>query len=146
MTIIFNIALVIWLIMMVIMNIAGQPADTPIIMVGVMTVGALLSLRFDKLERPIMTKILTFDEFVNTYKPIDNTIDTTRGHDGKMFEVSGSELIAVQAAARADPDKVWTLLDDGDSACICPGYSTVNRQGYFICLNPFYNYEVEVEL
>lgn len=89
---------------------------------------------------------LTFDEWSDCYKPINNTIDTTRGHDGKMFETYGPELIAVQAAAKADPDKVWTLLDDGDFVSICPGYGTVNRQGYFICQNPFYNHEVEVQL
>jgi len=73
---------------------------------------------------------LDYDEWVDTYKPILNKIDTNASFDGMMFETYGQEVDFVKAQPQ---DRIW-MYGDGDDggSYIWSGWGFVNRIGYFI--------------
>jgi hypothetical protein len=73
---------------------------------------------------------MDFDEWVATYKPIKNHIDTNASFDGEMFETYGDEVEFVKAQ---DEDRIW-MYGDGDDggSYIWNGWHFINRIGYFI--------------
>ena len=86
-------------------------------------------------------KTITYDDFMDTYKPIKNTLDESAGYDGCMFETYGDELKKVMDTPHG---YVWTLLEaDDGSLVIGSGYHLVNRMGYFITEKP---YEDDIEV
>jgi hypothetical protein len=85
-----------------------------------------------------MYKHLTYDEFVDTYKPITNTI---RGEDNLAFETYGEE----QDFVFAQPDNlVWTEVDGDGGTFIIAGKHFVNRFQYYVCEVPFHSDDQEV--
>jgi hypothetical protein len=78
---------------------------------------------------------MDFDEWVDTYKPILNHIDTNASFDGTMFETYGEEYEFVKAAPE---NHIW-MYGDGDDggSYIWSGWGFVNRIGYFITEIPF---------
>ena len=88
---------------------------------------------------------LTFDEWLDTYKPITNHIDTNayfqnEEGEGIMFETYGEEVDFVK---QQDPNKIWMYGsgDDGGTY-IWSGWGFVNRLGYFITEVPFSDSEI----
>jgi len=84
-------------------------------------------------------KILTEDEWFNTYKPIPNHLDENAsfndGDQGYMFETYGDELEFVKAQ---EPNRIWTYSDGDDGGTyISDGYHVVNRIGYFVTTVPY---------
>ena len=73
---------------------------------------------------------MDYDEWVATYKPILNHIDTNASFDGTMFETYGDEVEFVKAQ---DENRIW-MYGDGDNGntYIWSGWGFVNRIGYFI--------------
>jgi len=73
---------------------------------------------------------MDYDEWVATYKPIKNHIDTNASFDGEMFETYGDE---VEFVKQQDPAYIW-MYGDGDDggSYIWSGWHFVNRIGYFI--------------
>jgi hypothetical protein len=92
------------------------------------------------------TKTIHWDEFVSTYKPIQNHLDSNASGDGCWFETYGAEHDFVRSIAEKEPNRVWTILDhndddDGDPEDgdyeplplpIVSGYHWVNRLNYII--------------
>jgi hypothetical protein len=78
---------------------------------------------------------MDFDEFVETYKPITNHIDTNASFDGLMFETYGDEYEFVK---QSHEKNIW-MYGDGDDggSYIWSGWGFVNRIGYFITEVPF---------
>ena len=78
---------------------------------------------------------MDFDEWVDTYKPITNHIDTNASFDGMMFETYGDEVEFVKAQ---DENRIW-MYGDGDDggSYLWSGWGFVNRIGYFITEVPF---------
>jgi len=73
---------------------------------------------------------MDFDKWVETYKPIQNHIDTNSSFDGLMFETYGDEVAFVK---EQNPDCIWTYGDGDDAGTyIWNSWSFVNRIGYFI--------------
>jgi len=88
---------------------------------------------------------MDMDEWCNTYKPIQNHIDTNASFDGAMFETYGNEVEFVKAQ---EQNRIWTYGDgdDGESH-IWSGWHFINRIGYFITEVPFpENTDVQVNL
>jgi len=78
---------------------------------------------------------LDYDEWVNTYKPIINHIDTNASFDGMMFETYGDEVDFVK---EQDVYHIWTYGDGDDGGSyVWNGWSFVNRIGYFITEVPW---------
>ena len=77
---------------------------------------------------------LDYDEWVATYKPILNHIDTNASFDGMMFETYDEEYAFVKAT---DENRIW-MYGDGDDggSYIWNGWHFVNRIGYFITAVP----------
>jgi hypothetical protein len=77
---------------------------------------------------------MTEDEWIATYKPIINHIDTNASFDygkgGTMFETYGEE---VEFVKQQDPNKIW-MYGDGDDGggYVWSGWGFINRIGYFI--------------
>ena len=71
-------------------------------------------------------KTMTFDEWWDTYKPIDNPFQSSPTHPVKMFETYGDELTYVMNCNEAF---VWTQYDDDT---ICNNFGIVNRLGYYV--------------
>jgi len=88
-------------------------------------------------------KTMTFEIFEKTYKPIKNPFVQDSSYYGCMFETYGVELAHVR---EQDVKKIWTLIDgENDNWYIVPGYSIVNRFGYFICEIPWEDETIEVD-
>jgi hypothetical protein len=88
---------------------------------------------------------LTFDEWLDIYKPIVNHIDTNASFQdengqGIMFETYGDEVEFVKSM---NPNKIWMYGsgDDGGTY-IWSGWGFVNRLGYFITEVPFSDNEI----
>lgn len=80
-------------------------------------------------------KIMTEDDWEETYKPIRNHLDDNASWNNTMFETYGDEIEFV----RAQPDeKVWTWMDgDEGGTYLASGYHYVNRIGHFVCSVPW---------
>lgn len=78
---------------------------------------------------------MDYDEWVKTYKPIPNTIDTNASFDGMMFETYGDEVDFVKCW----PERQIWMYGDGDDggSYIWSGWGFVNRIGYFLTEVPF---------
>lgn len=78
---------------------------------------------------------LTFEEWVERYKPITNHIDTNASFGGLMFETYGDEVEFVKQAGNGH---IW-MYGDGDDggSYIWNGWGFVNRIGYFVTEIPF---------
>ena len=92
---------------------------------------------------------MNYDEFEETYKPVQNHIDKNASWNGCMFETYGDERDFVVKHGLANHHTVWTIVTivpdeeynkDGEpnpSTAIISGYYVVNRVGYLITEKPF---------
>lgn len=93
-----------------------------------------------------MTQRITYDEFVEKYKPVKNHLVEDAPYDGYYFETYGVENDYITNFAKTSPKKVWTILtglECGDT--IVQGWHYVNRYGYFITEESFQEGE-EIEI
>jgi hypothetical protein len=73
---------------------------------------------------------MTEDEWIATYKPILNHIDTNASFNGTMFETYGEEVAFVKSQL---DEYIWTFGDGDDGGgYVWNGWSFINRIGYFI--------------
>jgi hypothetical protein len=73
---------------------------------------------------------MTYDEWLDHYKPIKNHIETNASMDGFMFETFDAELDYVRSRRES---LVWTIVDGDDgNQYLVDGFHYVNRQGYMI--------------
>lgn len=88
---------------------------------------------------------LTYDDWLDAYRPIRNTIRTDAPLDGRMFETFGPELAAVAAV---EPACIWTIVDGEDeSLWLLSGCHRANRLGYLITESPWQgDGEMEIRL
>jgi hypothetical protein len=78
---------------------------------------------------------MTYDQWIETYKPVQNNIVHHAGFDGTMFETYGDEVETVREAR--EQNLVWTLCDEDDEMYIVSGFWNINRLGYFITQVPY---------
>lgn len=77
---------------------------------------------------------MTFEEWFEKYKPVDNPSGECHGcgiddRDSVLHSFFGEDWDAVR---KADPNKVWTLLDCEGIWIVTNGLHRVNREGFFI--------------
>ena len=72
---------------------------------------------------------MTFDSWMDKYKPMKNHIDTNSACEGIMFETYGKELEFVQ---QQDPKCVWTYIEEDGELYVVSGFCVVDRIGYFV--------------
>ena len=73
-----------------------------------------------------MSKFMTYDYWLETFKPIKNTIADYRDI---AFETYGDE---VKFVCDQDPKKIWTEVDGDYGTYIIAGYHYVNRMQYYV--------------
>lgn len=74
-------------------------------------------------------KKLSYEEWVDQYRPIQNPYDGNETHEGRMFETDGAGYEFIKAQ---DKKVVWTLIDEDGLTWISAGHHYVNRLGYFV--------------
>ena len=77
---------------------------------------------------------MTEDEWLETYKPIQNHLDNGNSWNGTLFETYGEEIEFINSTPE---NLVWTLVDVDGKNIIVNGQSWVNRLGYFVCEVPW---------
>jgi hypothetical protein len=77
---------------------------------------------------------MNYESWIETYKPVTNSMVDGAPYDGTMFETYGEELEQVKATP---VEYVWTLRDEEGSLFITSGFGWVNRLGYFISSVPW---------
>ncbi len=80
------------------------------------------------------TVIMSFDEWVKEFKPVQNHIDKNASIDGMMFETYGKELDFVRAQ---DINHIWTFIEEDGAFSVSEGMRIVNRLGYAVTENPY---------
>ena len=88
---------------------------------------------------------MEYEDWFNTYKPINNHLDKHATFDGCMFETYGDEVEFVKAQ---EENRIWTWGDGDDGGdYIWSGWHFVNRLGYFITAIPCPdNTEIQVQV
>lgn len=87
---------------------------------------------------------ITYEKFVETYKPIKNHIIQDAPYNGCMFETYGNQLKYIKESGHTDKH-VWTLLEcENEEFWIVPGYHIINRLGYFITEIPWESENIQV--
>lgn len=87
---------------------------------------------------------ITYEKFVETYKPIKNHIIQDAPYNGCMFETYGNQLKYIKESGHTDKH-VWTLLEcNNEEFWIVPGYYIINRLGYFITEIPWESKNMQV--
>lgn len=76
---------------------------------------------------------ITYEEWVDKFRPIQNELSDDASFEGMMFETYGDELDHVlQVARETNGLLVWTYIDGENGTYIVEGYRLVNRIGYFV--------------
>lgn len=85
---------------------------------------------------------ITYEKFVETYKPIKNHIIQDAPYNGCMFETYGIELAHVR---EQDNKNIWTIINcENEESWIIPGYHIVDRFGYILCNIPWESEDIQV--
>ncbi len=82
-----------------------------------------------------MSKFYTYDAWVDTFKPIKNTVSKYPDESLIHFETYGEEYDAVLKANEINPKIVWTEVDGDEGSYIVAGWHYVNRIHYYITEN-----------
>lgn len=81
-----------------------------------------------------MSKFYTYDAWVDTFKPIKNTISKYPDDSLIHFETYGEEYDYVKGI---HPNFIWTEVDGDAGTYIVAGLHFVNRIHYYITENPW---------
>nr|DAW17398.1 MAG TPA: hypothetical protein [Caudoviricetes sp.] len=81
-----------------------------------------------------MTETYTYDNWVDSFKPIANHFRNPNHDPVYAFETYGEEVEFVKAQ---DENRIWTEVDNDGELSIVSGWHFVNRFQYYITENPF---------
>jgi hypothetical protein len=87
---------------------------------------------------------MSYEKWIQRYKPITNTLTAGSSFDGTMFETYGPEYEFVKEQAKEN--KVWTIRESDGKLQITAGLGWVNRLGYLVTEKPWVNQEVYIEI
>lgn len=88
-----------------------------------------------------MSKFMTYDYWLDNFKPIKNNISKYATDDLIAFETYGDE---VKFVCDQDPKTIWTEVDGDYGTYIIAGYHYVNRIQYYITENPWEDEYTEI--
>lgn len=73
---------------------------------------------------------MNYEQWIEKYQPIENTLVEDAPFDKYMYETYGEELAHVRLH---DVHKIWTIIEDDDNGFwLTQGYRIVNRFGYIL--------------
>lgn len=73
-----------------------------------------------------MSQVITISDFIYNYDPISDPMT-----DAIMLGTSDIERVS--SAFQANPQKVWTMVEEQGVQTIIPGMLRTDEVGYFIC-------------
>ena len=77
---------------------------------------------------------MDYDDFIDKYMPVKNTLDEQAGFDGMLFETFGDEFDFVTKAGHVDECKVWSLIEmPNGRLVIVNGLWILDCVGFFVC-------------
>jgi hypothetical protein len=79
---------------------------------------------------------MSYEDFIEKFKPVKNTLCDHANADGFAFAPSGKEWEAVREAHERNPGTVWTCVEGEASMWITEGVHQVNREFYLITKKP----------
>ena len=88
--------------------------------------------------------MITFEEFIEKYRPLKNHLVEDAPFGGYMYETVGKEIDYILPLR--NKDTVWTVIEDDGYMYIIPGYHWINRIGYILTEVPWSNFNIEVNL
>jgi hypothetical protein len=80
---------------------------------------------------------MTYDYWVDNFKPIKNTVSKYPDDSLIHFETYGEEVEFVKQAYEKDPKTIWTEVDGDSGTYIVAGWHFVNRINYYITEKPW---------
>lgn len=82
-------------------------------------------------------KRITYEEWVEKYKPQENPNTVEGSHNNKLFDTHEQPFTEAQY--------IWTLVSgENENMWIIPGFHYVNREGYFLTEIPWESEDIEV--
>jgi len=87
---------------------------------------------------------MSYERWVEVYKPIPNHYVSDAPYNGCMFETYGEELD--YASLDSVQKSVWTLVENDGKIEIVYGFQKVNRIGYFVTANIPLNPNIVIEI
>lgn len=93
-------------------------------------------------------KKIKYEEWIDEYLPKTNHLDSNAAYEERMFETYGAELGYILNLANSERrNTIWTLVNgENETEWIIPGYSIVNRIGYFETENAWEDENIEVDM
>lgn len=88
-----------------------------------------------------MSQFMTYDYWVENFKPIKNKVSKYPDESLIHFETYGEE---VEFVIKQDTNKIWTEVDGDSGTYIIAGYHYVNRISYYVTENPWEDENTEV--
>lgn len=88
-----------------------------------------------------MSKFMTYDYWVENFKPVRNKISKYADESTINFETYGEE---VEFVTKQDPNKIWTEVDGDSGTYIISGYHWVNRIQYYVTEEPWTDEYTEI--
>ena len=88
-----------------------------------------------------MSKFMTYDYWVDNFKPVKNKISKYPEDSLIHYETYGLEVEFVQAHPN---EYIWTEVDGDSGTYIISGYHFVNRISYYITENPWTDEYTEI--
>lgn len=90
---------------------------------------------------------MTYEQFVERYKPVQNHLVEGSPFNETMFETFGEEFAHLRdLIAQGQSKRIWTYVCEGNSEMIMAGLKFVNRVGYFVTEKEWENDDVFVDL
>lgn len=86
---------------------------------------------------------MSFEEWKEKYKPIQNKFQEDSPHNNCMFEVDGEEGEFVKTT---NPKTVWTQIEEEGKFYIFAGWRRCDRMGYFATEVEWENDDIEVSI
>jgi hypothetical protein len=86
---------------------------------------------------------MNYETWIETYKPVTNSMVDGAPYNGFMFETYGEELEQIKLQPE---NHIWTLRDGDGATTITCGYGVVNRLGYFITAKPWVSGSEDVQI
>jgi hypothetical protein len=77
---------------------------------------------------------MNYDTWIETYKPVTNSMVDGAAFDGFMFETYGEEFEQVK---ETPVEYIWTVRDEDGATYITAGLGWGTRLGYFITSVPW---------
>jgi len=109
----------------------------------------LLALKFINWynkEKGLTPEIISYDEFIEKYKPVKNHLNSNASWDGWFFETYDRELAYVREMGKKKPRRIWTIIETDGVFWIVSGLHLVNRFGYIITESEWEHDLIEVKV